>query len=94
MISAGGLRFASPMTVEPETKREAKAKAPRRVKATNDPKLVAAAAREVRDRWLERVNDDPSALLAQGKYDVSRALPEQASGTTIEIVPIPLLPAP
>ena len=37
-----------------------------------DPKL-RAAARELRDRWMERVND-PLVLpaMAQGKYDVSR----------------------
>jgi hypothetical protein len=39
----------------------------------NDPRLVAAA-RELRDRWLEQVNADPSALSSQGKYDVSKGL--------------------
>ena len=42
-----------------------------------DPKLIAAA-RELRDRWLEHVAIDPHALLAQGgggKYDLRRALP-------------------
>lgn len=32
-----------------------------------------AAARELRDRWLEKVNENPS-LLTCGKYDVSRAI--------------------
>lgn len=35
-----------------------------------DPRHVAAA-RELRDRWLEKVNENPS-LLSQGKYDVAR----------------------
>jgi hypothetical protein len=37
----------------------------------NDPKLVAAP-RELRDRWLERVNANASALAGRRKYDVSR----------------------
>jgi hypothetical protein len=47
---------------------------PQRAKRTCDPKLVAAA-RELRDRWLEQANNDPSLLAAQGKYEVERALP-------------------
>ena len=38
-----------------------------------DPKLVAAA-RELRDRWLEKVNEEPALLTSVGKYDVARAL--------------------
>jgi hypothetical protein len=33
-----------------------------------------AAARKLRDRWLERVNADASALMGEGKYDVSRRM--------------------
>ena len=41
-------------------------------KQKNDPKYVAAA-RELRDRYLEHVNKDPAALpAAGGKYDVNR----------------------
>lgn len=40
-----------------------------------DPKFLKAA-RELRDRYLEQVNRDPSLLLPAGKYDVSRALPD------------------
>jgi hypothetical protein len=40
-------------------------------KAKNDPKLVAAA-RELRDRWLERVNAGEYVFEDAGKYDVSR----------------------
>jgi hypothetical protein len=62
-----------------------------RKKVKNDPKLVAAA-RELRDRWLEHINTTP--LLAAGKYDVSRALPE-AARTTVSARPAPAeLPAP
>jgi hypothetical protein len=39
--------------------------------------LDAAAARELRDRWLEQVNAAP--LLSEGKYDVSRQLQEPAT---------------
>ena len=51
-----------------------------------DPKLVAAA-RELRDRYLERVNREGRFVLeaAAGKYDVSRTLENRT--------PLPLLPA-
>jgi hypothetical protein len=46
-----------------------------------DPRLVTAA-RELRDRWMERVNDDPLLLASAGssgagagaKYDVTRVI--------------------
>ena len=76
-IRRNGLMFDIPRQGEPLP--EAKAEdAPKdrvpRVKAKNDPRLVAAA-RELRDRWLERVNAGQDALPG-GKYDVSRALPD------------------
>jgi hypothetical protein len=49
---------------------QAPAKSPR-PKRSCDPKLVAAA-RELRDRWLERVNGDPSLLISQAKYLMER----------------------
>jgi hypothetical protein len=66
------LRFlvAKENVSEPKPKREPK----RKVK--NDPKLVAAA-RELRDRWLEKVNSGqylPELPEACGKYEVSRTL--------------------
>ena len=91
MVSVG-VRFGAPPAISPaaqapseETtivKREKKAKAP--VKK-NDPRLVAAA-RELRDRYLEEVNSGRHALGAAlpggaGKYDVTRALPEAALDT-------------
>jgi len=66
-IAAGGLRPAAP---KPTGAAEKPKRAPK-PKVKNDPKLVAAA-RELRDRWLEHVNTTP--LLAAGKYDVGRAL--------------------
>ncbi len=42
-----------------------------RPKAKNDPRLVAAA-RELRDRWLEHVNAGEEDVRPLGKYDVSR----------------------
>jgi hypothetical protein len=39
----------------------------------NDPKLVAAA-RELRDKWLERITTHPDALVSHGKHEVSRRL--------------------
>jgi hypothetical protein len=48
-----------------KSKREPKAK------QKNDPRLIAAA-RELRDRWLEQVNAEPSLLVSAGKYDVAR----------------------
>ncbi len=73
-VAAGGLRFEIPreQAIVVKPKRE------KRVKTKNDPKHVAAA-RELRDRWLEKVNDDPSLLTASGKYDVSRQLQPPAT---------------
>jgi hypothetical protein len=63
----GGLVFQSP-----EPAKEQKPKRAKKAKIKNDPKFVAAE-RELRDRWLERVNASP--LIAEGKYDVARQLP-------------------
>ena len=61
--------------------------AAKRVRAKNDPKLVAAA-RELRDRWMERVNSGECDALTAGKYDVGRVmLPEPVARA------MPLLPA-
>lgn len=60
-----------------ELAQPAKPKKPRKRKQKNDPKYVAAA-RELRDRYLEEVNSPGSGNLlppaARGNYDVSRAL--------------------
>jgi hypothetical protein len=92
VITAGGLRLGpqAPAAPAPKPKPEPKPKP----KVKNDPRHVAAA-RELRDRWLERANADPSALLSAGKYDVSRAL--TGAGVSLrgaEIDPVRALPAP
>ena len=67
--SCRGLRFVVAESSRPGAEAEARAKP----KVKNDPRLVAAA-RELRDRWLERVDADASALLIEAKYDVSRRI--------------------
>jgi hypothetical protein len=81
----GGLRFALPAAapVKDKPKREKK---PR---AKNDPQLVAKT-RELRDRWMERVNAGEALLESAGKYDVTRVLPEPAvSPSSIELKALP-----
>jgi hypothetical protein len=71
----------------------AKPAKPKREKVKADPKLVAAA-RELRDRWLERVNADPAALLSEGKYDVSRAIADRrAEHEALPVAVVRQLPA-
>jgi len=70
-IAAGGMRWGA---ANPAAAIEVvKPKKEPKPKVKNDPKLVAAA-RELRDRWLEKANEDPSAFLPNGKYEVSRQL--------------------
>jgi hypothetical protein len=77
-IAAGGLRFGpSPQEKAAEKAKEQKPK----VRYKSDPQYVAAA-RELRDRYIEQINSAPGNLLppsACGKYDVSRALEEAPS---------------
>ena len=82
--SLGRLQFVIPK----QKKRAGDTPTPRK-KQKNDPRLVAAA-RELRDRWLEKVNDDPSVLLSNGKYEVSKMALE---APTSAIKPTPLLEA-
>jgi hypothetical protein len=72
-ISAGGLRFATTAPSVIEEKVEVKEKKP---KQKNDPRLVAAA-RELKDRWLEEINSGRYLPLATGKYEVSRQIEGQ-----------------
>jgi hypothetical protein len=71
-ILSGGLRFGMPKAPE------ATAKPKREKKSTqkNDPRLVAAA-RELRDRWLERVNAGLERIETSAKYHVTCASPEK-----------------
>ena len=77
-VSAGGLHFGSANAAPalasgrvPSPEAKAKVKKPRPAK--NDPKLVAAA-RELRDRWLEQAAASPGLIeqSANGKYAVAR----------------------
>ncbi len=77
-ITPAGLRFAAPVSASSETvkpKREPKQKTPR-VKPKNDPRHVAAA-RELRDRWLEEVNAGRHLPASEGKYEISRSISEK-----------------
>lgn len=53
-----------------------KPKRPRTPAAKHNPKHVAFS-RELRDRWLERVNEEPALLMSQAKFDVGRLPPPQ-----------------
>lgn len=44
---------------------------------------MAAAARELRDRCLERVNGTPHVLPSRGKYEVSRTLPVMSAAESL-----------
>ena len=82
-INAGAFRFGSTEAAKPQkTLKPPKQKQP---KQKNDPKLVAAA-RELRDRYLEQCNNSPTAAIAAtaAKYDVSRAI---AGDVVIEAIP-------
>jgi hypothetical protein len=92
-----GFRFAAPQAA-PSAEPAAKAKPKREakvpgVKRKNDPKLVAAA-RELRDRWLERVNlaGGERLLPTSGKYDVTRP-PELIAEQAVVVEPVKILPA-
>ena len=61
-------------------------------KQKNDPRYIAAA-RELRDRWLEQVNaHDGRAIAAEGKYDVARALPAPAPAAAMQVRTTTALP--
>jgi hypothetical protein len=73
----------SPTPVEtpenPPKPRRAAPERSRREKRKADPKLVAAA-RELRDRWLEHVNGGRTRIESAGKYDVSK-IPRAVEGS-------------
>ena len=58
----------------------------------NDPRLVAAA-RELKDRWLEQVNAGLYLPQSNGKYEVSRAIEAQANSDEEIVRIVPALPA-
>jgi hypothetical protein len=63
------MSFAPP--VAPVPVKAPKPKRPPRQKTKTDPRLIAAA-RELRDRYLETIND--GSIQPQGKYEVSRLI--------------------
>ncbi len=69
----GGLRFAQPepLVSVGKPKREKKSK------AKHDPRLLSAA-RELKDRYLEQIND--GSIVAAAKYEVSRCIETSARG--------------
>jgi hypothetical protein len=71
-----------------ETVRESKAK----VKVKCDPRLVAAA-RELRDRWLEKMNAEPELIEGGGKYEVNRRIEPAGAARMDTIRPVALLNA-
>ena len=78
-IARGGLWTAPPgPAIAEKPKREKPARQPRK----NDPKFVAAA-RELRDRYLEEVNAGRCLPAANGKYDVSRPRMLEAGLSTV-----------
>lgn len=111
-VLGGGLWFAgvgaetalSIVETVPVVAEESEAKPPRAkvTKPKNDPRLVAAA-RELRDRWLEQVNGGEAelpGLIGREKYAVSRglgqAMPIGESGglKLVEVIDPRALPAP
>lgn len=79
---SSGLKFgvvAEPVIEKPaeEKPKEVRVKKP---KAKNDPRLVAAA-RELRDRWLEQMNGGERLIEQAGKYDVARWIEGNATST-------------
>jgi hypothetical protein len=68
-VARNGMWFDVPK--QPEKVATAKAPKEKRPKATHDRRLIAAA-RELRDRYLEHVNGQ--VLAREGKYDVSRTI--------------------
>ena len=71
-------------------KRQPKPRAPA---AKHDPKEIALA-RELRDRFLEQVNEDSSLLLPAPKYEVARAaLPDAGTARPAPFIEVKALPA-
>jgi N-acetylglutamate synthase-like GNAT family acetyltransferase len=85
----GGLFFSRPV----ETKAAEKKPRERKPKAKNDPKLVAAA-RELKDRWLERVNAGEYLFENAGKYDVARAIESKSQAVQLPPTNALTLPSP
>ncbi len=91
VITRGGVKYIDradaplleeDVAIAQEEQKKRKAR-PRKPRMKHDQKYVAAA-RELRDRYLEQVNHDPASMLppgACGKYDVSRQLDAAAAAS-------------
>lgn len=64
-------QFGPPSMTMPQPEPIAKEPKAKREKQKADPRLIAAA-RELRDRWLEEINEVP--LIGAGKYQVARLI--------------------
>ena len=90
---SNGLRFGSSSDAAAAKEKAEKAEKPTprkratRVRQKNDPKFIAAA-RELRDRYLEQVNIDRMLPASQGKYDVSRQLEAGLTGSALQTRPL------
>ena len=79
--------YAEELDAPEELKQPPKPKRPKKERHKNDPKYVAAA-RELRDRYLEQVNIDRMLPASQGKYDVSRQLEAGLTGSALQTRPL------
>ncbi|HEY0008747.1 MAG TPA: hypothetical protein VGB55_08495, partial [Tepidisphaeraceae bacterium] len=91
IASSGGLRFGAVSVVGPVVTPEEPAVVARpkvkRAAVKNDPRHIAAA-RELRDRWLDELNAKPPSIDA-AKYDVTRKIGESgAAGASL--IPMPM----
>lgn len=83
VTAMGGLRLGAPNPAALPTPKPARQKRPT---FKNDPRHVAAA-RELRDRWLEHVNSGEFVLTDGAKYDVTRALQAPRAAEAIPLLP-------
>lgn len=91
-FGSGGLRFGPPATVAEAKPPKVKHARSRMPKQKNDPRYVAAA-RELRDRYLEELSAGTLQLESAGKYDVSRQLAPAPGAAPSELKLKPLLKA-
>jgi len=97
VITASGFKYIdrtdyAPELDAPDTFEAPKPKRTPKPRAKNDPKYIAAA-RELRDRFLEQVNADRLLPGTQGKYDVSRQLQSAPGAAPTELNQTRLLKA-
>ena len=74
-IGAGGLWFVPPPAEATPVMRNLTKKREKPPEPKASPLLVAAA-RELRDRWQERVTEEPWMIASVPRYEVARLLPE------------------